>query len=106
MADWRYFVFMSSHKYSRKISTPLFKSTRLLDQLREQIRDLHYSLRTEAAYVLGEKVQLFSSQAASTRLERAQRAIGEKFMPIPATSPYKIYVVCYLFHSETARQPT
>lgn len=30
---------------------PVFKSTRLLDQLREQIRDLHYSLRTEEAYV-------------------------------------------------------
>lgn len=30
---------------------PVFKSTRLLDQLREQIRYLHYSLRTEEAYV-------------------------------------------------------
>lgn len=29
---------------------PVFKSTRLLDQLREQIRYLHYSLRTEEAY--------------------------------------------------------
>jgi hypothetical protein len=30
---------------------PVFKSTRLLDQLREQIRYLHYSLRTEEAYL-------------------------------------------------------
>ena len=30
---------------------PVFKSTRLLDQIREQIRYLHYSLRTEEAYV-------------------------------------------------------
>lgn len=30
---------------------PVFTSTRLLDQLREQIRYLHYSLRTEEAYV-------------------------------------------------------
>jgi len=30
---------------------PVFKSTWLLDQLREQIRYLHYSLRTEEAYV-------------------------------------------------------
>jgi hypothetical protein len=30
---------------------PVFKSTRLLDQLCEQIRYLHYSLRTEDAYV-------------------------------------------------------
>jgi len=30
---------------------PVCRSTRLLDQLREQIRYLHYSLRTEEAYV-------------------------------------------------------
>jgi Phage integrase, N-terminal SAM-like domain len=30
---------------------PPLKSTRLLDQLRERIRTLHYSLRTEEAYV-------------------------------------------------------
>jgi integron integrase len=42
---------MNSHKNSRKTSTPAPKSTRLLDQLREQIRYLHYSLRTEEAYV-------------------------------------------------------
>lgn len=48
---------MNSHNNSRKTSMPVlakpqvFKSTRLLDQLREQIRYLHYSLRTEEAYV-------------------------------------------------------
>ena len=42
---------MNSHNSSRKTSTPVFRSTRLLDQLREQIRYLHYSLRTEEAYV-------------------------------------------------------
>jgi Phage integrase, N-terminal SAM-like domain len=42
---------MNSHNNSRKTSTPVLKSTRLLDQLREQIRYLHYSLRTEEAYV-------------------------------------------------------
>ena len=42
---------MNSHNNSRKTSLPVFKSTRLLDQLREQIRYLHYSLRTEEAYV-------------------------------------------------------
>ena len=42
---------MNSHNKSRKTSMPVFKSTRLLDQLREQIRYLHYSLRTEEAYV-------------------------------------------------------
>ena len=42
---------MNSHNISRKTSRPVFQSTRLLDQLREQIRYLHYSLRTEEAYV-------------------------------------------------------
>ena len=42
---------MNSHNIPRKTSVPVFKSTRLLDQLREQIRYLHYSLRTEEAYV-------------------------------------------------------
>jgi hypothetical protein len=32
-----------------KASTPVFKSTRLLDQLREHIRYPHYSLRIEQA---------------------------------------------------------
>ena len=42
---------MNSHNIPRKTSMPVFQSTRLLDQLREQIRYLHYSLRTEEAYV-------------------------------------------------------
>jgi integron integrase len=51
MAHSQYTVYMNSHNNSRKTSIPVFKSTRLLDQLREQIRYLHYSLRTEEAYV-------------------------------------------------------
>ena len=34
-----------------KMNMPVLQSTRLLDQLRERIRYLHYSLRTEEAYV-------------------------------------------------------
>jgi hypothetical protein len=41
---------MNSHKNSRKTSIPVFKSTRLLDPLRTQIRYRHYSLRTTEAY--------------------------------------------------------
>src|SRR5258706_8197277 len=37
---------------SVKPFTPPLKSTRLLDQLRERLRYLHYSLRTEEAYVI------------------------------------------------------
>ena len=33
------------------MNTPVLQSPRLLDQLRERIRYLHYSLRTEEAYV-------------------------------------------------------
>jgi Phage integrase, N-terminal SAM-like domain len=51
MACWQNTVRVNSHNNSRETSTPVFKSTRLLDQLREQIRYLHYSLRTEEAYV-------------------------------------------------------
>ena len=42
---------MNSYNSSRKTSTPVLNSTRLLNQLREQIRYLHYSLSTEEAYV-------------------------------------------------------
>lgn len=34
-----------------KLDTPVLRSTRLLDQLRERIRCLHYSLSTEKAYL-------------------------------------------------------
>ncbi len=44
-------VNITSHNSSRKTSTPVLKSTRLLDQLREQTCCLHYSLSTEEAYV-------------------------------------------------------
>jgi len=55
---------MNSHNRSRKTSTPILKSTRLLDQLREQIRHLHYSLRTEEAYVYwGQEVHAAGPQA-------------------------------------------
>ena len=38
---------------------PVLKSTRLLDQLKEQIRYLHCSLRTEEAYVFWVKEFIF-----------------------------------------------
>lgn len=34
-----------------KPGTPLLQSTRLLDQVRERVRYLHYSLKTEKAYL-------------------------------------------------------
>lgn len=42
---------MSSYKNSVKPSTSVLQSTRILDQLRERIRYMHYSLSTEQVYV-------------------------------------------------------
>lgn len=36
---------------SDKVAAPVLRSVRLLDQLRERIRYLHYSLQTENAYL-------------------------------------------------------
>ena len=58
---------MNSHNNSRKTSTPVFKSTRLLHQLREQIRYLHYSLRTEEAYVYWVKKFIYFHQLKHPR---------------------------------------
>lgn len=44
-------VYMYSINKSAKPCKPAFMSKRLLDQLRERIRYMHYSLRTEEAYV-------------------------------------------------------
>jgi uncharacterized protein YfbU (UPF0304 family) len=42
---------MYSNKSSVKPSTPALQSTRILDQLRERIRYMHYRLSTEQVYV-------------------------------------------------------
>ena len=42
---------MYRHIDSDKVVAPAFQSTRLLDQLRERVRYLHYSLQTEKAYL-------------------------------------------------------
>ena len=46
-------VFMYGINKSVKKHMPLLQSARVLDQLRELVRYLHYSLRTEEAYVYG-----------------------------------------------------
>ena len=42
---------MCSYKNSVKPSAPALQSTRILDQLRERIRYMHYSLSTEKVYL-------------------------------------------------------
>jgi len=42
---------MDAHNKTSKPCKPRLASKRLLDQLRERLRYMHYSLRTEQAYV-------------------------------------------------------
>ncbi len=42
---------MNRYIESDKVAAPAFHSVRLLDQLRERVRYLHYSLQTEKAYL-------------------------------------------------------
>ena len=73
---------MYSHNSSRKTSTPVLRSTRLLDQLREQIRYLHYSPRTEEAYVHWVKKFIHFHQMRHPR-DMGQREI-ESFLTMMA----------------------
>ena len=54
LAGWvcgRYAVQKHRYKTPMKPGTPVLRSTRLLDQVRERVRYLHYSLSTEKAYL-------------------------------------------------------
>jgi hypothetical protein len=54
LSNWffiRYTVHKSCTIYSVKPGKPILQSLRLLDQVRERIRYLHYSLNTEKLYV-------------------------------------------------------
>lgn len=42
---------MNRYIENQKVAAPVFRSMRLLDQVRERVRYLHYSLQTEKAYV-------------------------------------------------------
>jgi integron integrase len=45
------YSYIGSTKPGNAVHRPLFQSTRLLDQIRERLRYMHYSLRTEQTYV-------------------------------------------------------
>ncbi len=42
---------MYSYNKNEKVAAPALQSIRLLDQVRERVRYLHYSLQTEKAYL-------------------------------------------------------
>lgn len=60
---------------------PSLKSTRLLDQLRERIRALHYSLRTEEAYVLCVLVLRFHGVRSPLGYAADRRHLGRGAQP-------------------------
>jgi hypothetical protein len=45
---------MNRYNETRQVAAPVFLARRLLDQVRERIRYLHYSLRTEKKSLLGQ----------------------------------------------------
>jgi hypothetical protein len=54
LAPWlaeQHTVFLHKYKFAIKPGTPPLQSTRLLDLVRERIRYVHCSLKTEKAYV-------------------------------------------------------
>lgn len=65
---------MSSYKNSVKPSTPVLQSIRVLDQLRERIRHMHYSLSTEQVYVYW--VRFFIRWSGNGRAMRHPREMG------------------------------
>lgn len=42
---------MYSDNKNEKVAAPVLQSIRLLDQVRERVRNLHYSFRTEKVYL-------------------------------------------------------
>jgi hypothetical protein len=65
---------MSSYKNSVKHGTPVLQSTRILGQLRERIRYMHYSLSTEQVYVYW--VRFFIRWSGSGGAMRHPRDMG------------------------------
>jgi len=53
---------MYSNNKSEKVAAPPLASKRLLDQVRERIRYLHYSLKTEKAYSYWVRFLYFGAQ--------------------------------------------
>jgi hypothetical protein len=54
LAPWftdPYSVFLYKYKFAMKPGAPSLQSTRLLDQVRERVRYMHYSLKTEKYYL-------------------------------------------------------
>ena len=66
---------MNMYNSSCNVAAPTLHSTRLLDQLRERIRHLHYSLSTEQVYVYW--VRFFIRCSACDGTLRHPRDMGQ-----------------------------
>jgi Phage integrase, N-terminal SAM-like domain len=80
-------VFINSHKATMKTGTPVLRSIRLLDQVRERIRYLHYSLQTEKAYLhwVGFFIRWHGRDAAMRHPRDMGAAEVEAFLTMLAT---------------------
>src|SRR5436190_18461742 len=73
---------MHSYNKAAKPCRPPLASIRLLDQVRERIRYLHYSLRTEQAYV--RRVRLFVRWSGMQHPRQLGQAEVEAFLSMLA----------------------
>ena len=79
LAAWlfdSYPVLIYRYKFFMKPGTPPLKSARLLDQVQERVRYLHYSLKTEKAYLYWIRffIRWIAAQGAGMRHPRDIRA--------------------------------
>jgi integron integrase len=98
---------MNRYNEARKVAAPVFLATRLLDQIRERIRYLHYSLATEKAYVYW--ARFFIRWHGRTGVMRHPRDMGqtevEAFLTMlanerqvsPATHRQALNVLLFLY---------
>jgi integron integrase len=66
---------MNRYIEARKVAAPVFLATRLLDQVRERIRYLHYSVQTEKAYLYW--ARFFIRWHGRTGIMRHPRDMGQ-----------------------------
>jgi integrase len=66
---------MNKYSEARKVAAPVFLATRLLDQIRERVIYLHYSLQTEKTYLYW--ARFFIRWHGRTGMMRHPREMGQ-----------------------------
>ncbi len=94
---------MYSINRSRKVDKPPLRSARLLDQLRERIRYLHYSIRTEEAYVYWVRQFIRSSglrhpkEMGQTEVESFLTMLANQRQVSPSTHRQALSAILFLY---------